>query len=141
MSLYCLVYTSIANQKMSDDDLKDLLEKIRNNNEGRDVTGMLLYLDPFFIQVLEGEEAMVTELFNRIKQDSRHRKVSLLYKKPIEERGFSNWTMGFSKISNKDIETIEGFSDFLQRPTHESFRFTHSEVDELLHKFKYEILF
>ena len=26
MSLYCLVYTSIASQKMSDDDLKDLLK-------------------------------------------------------------------------------------------------------------------
>lgn len=141
MSLYCLVYTSIANQKMSDDDLKDLLKKTRNKNETSAVTGMLLYLDPFFIQVLEGEEAMVNGLFNRIKQDSRHHKVSLLYKKPIEERSFSNWTMGFSRISYKDLENIEGFSDFLQRPTPEFFRFSHSEVDELLHKFKYEILF
>jgi len=29
MSLYCLVYTSISNQKMSDDNLKELLKKSR----------------------------------------------------------------------------------------------------------------
>ena len=28
------------------------------------ITGMLLYLDPFFIQILEGEEAIVDEWFN-----------------------------------------------------------------------------
>jgi hypothetical protein len=141
MSLYCLVYTSIASQKMTDDDLKDLLVRIRKKNEARQATGMLLYLDPFFMQVLEGEEAMVNKLFNLIKQDARHHNVSLIYKKPIEERYFSNWTMGFSKVSHENIAAMEGFSDFLQRPTTEFFNESPSKVDELLYKFKYEILF
>ena len=102
---------------------------------------MLLYLDPFFMQVLEGQEATVDKLFNLIKQDSRHHKVSLIYKKPIEGRYFSNWTMGFSKISHENIDTMEGFSDFLQRPTSEFFSNSPSKVDELLYKFKHEILF
>jgi hypothetical protein len=116
-------------------------KKIRKKNETRHVTGMLLYLDPFFMQVLEGEEAMVNDLFNLIKQDSRHHKVSLIYKKPIEERYFSNWTMGFSKISHENIAIMEGFSDFLQRPTAEFFSNSPSKVEELLYKFKHEILF
>ena len=141
MSLYCLVYTSIASRKMSDEDLKVLLKTIRKNNEIRHITGILLYLDPFFIQVLEGREAIVNNLFTRIKQDSRHNKVSLIYKKPIEERYFSDWTMGFSKITYENISTMEGFSDFLQRPTAEFFSNSPSKVDELLYKFKHEILF
>ena len=141
MSLYCLVYTSIASRKMSDDDLKVLLKTIRKNNEIRQVTGILLYLDPFFIQVLEGEEGIVNNLFTRIKQDSRHNKVSLIYRKPIDERYFSNWTMGFSKITYENVSTMEGFSDFLQRPTVEFFSNSPSKVDELLYKFKHEILF
>lgn len=141
MSLYCLVYTSIASRKMSDDDLKILLKTIRKNNEIRHITGILLYLDPFFIQVLEGREAIVNNLFTRIKQDSRHNKVSLIYRKPIEERYFSDWTMGFSKITYENISTIEGFSDFLQRPTAEFFSNSPSKVDELLYKFKHEVLF
>lgn len=141
MSLYCFVYTSIASRKMSDDDLKILLKTIRKNNEIRHITGILLYLDPFFIQVLEGREAIVNNLFTRIKQDSRHNKVSLIYRKPIEERYFSDWTMGFSKITYENISTIEGFSDFLQRPTAEFFSNSPSKVDELLYKFKHEVLF
>ena len=102
---------------------------------------MLLYLDPFFMQVLEGQEATVNKLFNLIKQDSRHHKVSLIYKKPIEERYFSNWTMGFSKIGHEKLVTMEGFSDFLQKPTAEFFSNSPSTVNELLYKFKHEILF
>jgi len=141
MSLYCLVYTSIACQKISDDDLQDLLNKTRKKNETRDVTGVLLFLDPFFMQVLEGEETMVNDLFNLIKQDARHDKVSLIYRKPIDERYFPDWKMGFSKITHENISTLEGFSDFLQTPTPEFFRNSHSKVDELLYKFKYEMLF
>jgi len=145
MSLYCLVYTSIANQKMSDDNLKELLKKSRLKNERKNVTGMLLYLDPFFIQILEGEEAIVNESFNIIKQDSRHHKVKIIYKKPIEQRSFPNWTMGFNKISDENLEAAEGFSDFLQRPTSHFFSDSPSETEKMLEKFldmfKHETLF
>ena len=145
MSLFCLVYTSLANQKMSDDNLKDLLKKARLKNETLNITGMLLYLDPFFIQILEDEEAIVNETYNIIKQDSRHVQVKLIYKKPIEERSFPNWTMGFNKISDENVEAVEGFSDFLQRPTSEFFSDSPSEIEKMLEKFldmfKHETLF
>ncbi|MFI3190318.1 MAG: BLUF domain-containing protein [Methylococcales bacterium] len=141
MSLHCLVYTSLSRQKLSDDNIKYFLQLIRHKNEIEQVTGMLVYLDPFFIQVLEGEETTVNRLFDIIKNDPRHYKVSLIYKKPIAERHFSNWTMGFSKISYKDIEMLDGFSDFLQKPSIEFFNRSPNEVDELLYKFKHEILF
>ena len=145
MSLYCLVYTSLANQKMSDDNLKDLLKKSRLKNERKNVTGMLLYLDPFFIQILEGEEAIINESFNIIKQDSRHHKVKIIYKKPIEERSFPNWTMGFNKISDENVDAVEGFSDFWQRPTSDFFSDSPSETEKMLEKFldmfKHETLF
>ncbi|HBA65177.1 MAG TPA: blue light sensor protein, partial [Methylococcaceae bacterium] len=72
MPLYCLVYTSVSSQEMSDDDLKALLKKAREKNKKLNITGMLLHLDPFFIQILEGEETVVLDSFNRIKEDSRH---------------------------------------------------------------------
>ena len=145
MSLYCLVYTSISNQKMSDDNLKDLLKKSRLKNATLNITGMLLYLDPFFIQILEGEEAVVDEWFIIIKQDSRHHKVKIIYKKPIEERSFPNWTMGFNKISDENVEAVEGFSDFLQRPISGYFSESPSEIEKMLERFldmfKHETLF
>ena len=145
MPLYCLVYTSISNQKMSDDNLKELLKKSRLKNKTLNITGMLLYLDPFFIQILEGEEAIVNESFKIIKQDSRHHKVKIIYKKPIEERCFPNWTMGFNKISDENVEAVEGFSDFLQRPISDFFSDSPSEnekkLEQFLDRFKHETLF
>jgi len=145
MSLYCLVYTSISNQKMSDDNLKDLLKKARLKNETLNITGMLLYLDPFFMQILEGEEAIINERFKIIKQDSRHHKVKIIYKKPIEERSFPNWTMGFNKISDENLEAVEGFSDFWQQPISDFFSDSPSEnekkLEQFLDRFKHETLF
>jgi hypothetical protein len=122
---------------MSDDSLKDLLKNLRLKNQQLNVTGMLLYLDPFFIQILEGEEDVVNALFNAIKQDVRHQRVKVIYKKPIEKRCFPNWTMGFNKISDEDVETIEGFSDFLQHPTSEFFGNSSTETEKELKKFLY----
>ncbi len=145
MSLYCLVYTSISNQEMSDDSLRDLLEKSRAKNKTLDITGMLLYLDPFFIQFLEGEEAIVNESFDIIKQDLRHQKVSLIYKRPIEKRSFPNWTMGFNKINDKNLTTIEGYTDFWHRPTSDFFGDSPTEIEQKLEKllvmFIHETLF
>ena len=134
MSLYCLVYTSISNQEMSDDSLRDLLEKSRAKNKTLHITGMLLYLDPFFIQFLEGEEAIVNESFNIIKQDSRHHKVSLIYKRPIDKRSFPNWTMGFNRINDKNLTEIEGFTDFWHRPTSNFFGAAPTEIEKKLEK-------
>ena len=102
---------------------------------------MLLYLDPYFIQILEGEHDVILAAFDRIKKDKRHHKVSVIYKKQIERRCFSNWTMGFNKVDKEEIEVIDGFSDFLQQPSVEFFQESPSKIDELLLMFKHEILF
>ena len=141
MSLYCLVYTSVSSQKMSDDDLKKILEKSREKNRKSNVTGMLLYLDPYFIQVLEGEEETIDSIFNTINQDSRHQKVSIIYKQPLDKRYFSNWFMGFNKLHHKDLDNLEGFSDFLQHPNPALAEDLHPEIETILRKFKNETLF
>lgn len=141
MSLYTLVYTSITSQKISDDLLKDILEKSRKKNRRLNITGMLLYMDPYFIQVLEGEEATVSAAFEKIRQDPRHQKISVIYKKPITERVFANWSMGFNKFTQQNMGDIEGLSDFLQRPTPELLAKPHNPVMELLNMFRREILF
>lgn len=141
MSTHTLIYTSVASQKMTDNDLKELLKKSRENNSLLDITGMLLYLDPFFIQVLEGDEMMIDKAFDTIKEDPRHYKVSIIYKKLIPSRLFPDWTMGFNKVNRESIEKIEGYSDFLQKPSIEFFNKSPNKVFELLDMFKREILF
>ncbi|MEQ1637756.1 MAG: BLUF domain-containing protein [Methylococcales bacterium] len=145
MPPYCLIYTSVANQKMTDETLKALLTKSRLKNASLSITGMLLYLDPYFMQILEGTEATVTESFNIIKQDPRHHKVRLIYKKPIEARAFPNWTMGFNKINPDNFDAVEGFTDFWQKQTADFFSASPTETEKVLthflERFKDESLF
>lgn len=140
MSNYCYVYTSISKRKLSEEHLKRLLKKSRQKNQSQNISGMLLYLDPFFIQILEGEERIVDTLFSTIKQDPRHYKVSLIYKKPIEKRSFADWSMGFNVVKPESVADIEGFSDFFANPAIDSSHIP-EEIDRLLKMFKDETLF
>lgn len=140
MSDYCFVYTSVSKRKLSEDHLKNLLKKSRQKNLNRNISGMLLYLDPFFIQILEGEEQAVNTLYSTIQQDPRHYKVSLIYKKPIQQRSFADWSMGFNVVKPENVANIEGFSEFLANPTTDYWQLPH-EIDRLLKMFKDETLF
>ncbi len=141
-TLFHLIYVSVAAHTFSDDDLKVLLKKARTKNEKLNVTGMLLYRDGLFLQVLEGEEKALDELYgNVISKDVRHKKVWMIYKKPVEKRSFQNWTMGFNKIEGKQIENLEGFTDFLECPTLDFFNNSPNKAEELLNCFKDETLF
>lgn len=141
MSLHCLVYVSLATKDMQDKELRGMLKAARAKNERLGVTGMLLYRDGFFIQALEGEEETIDTLFARIATDSRHRDVTLVYKKPISQRGFPDWTMGFSRMTEGELEKMEGYSDFLQNPTPQFFTARPSYAQSLLENFKADLLF
>lgn len=141
MSLNCLVYVSLANKAMEDNELKVLLKFARVKNEKLGITGMLLYRDGFFIQALEGEQATVEALFARIAVDTRHRDVMKLYQKPIAQRAFPDWTMGFSRMDDGTLQTLEGFSDFLKNPSTQFFTQSPSYAQALLENFKADLLF
>ena len=94
-----LVYVSSATRLFTDAQIADILATSRRNN-GRDgITGVLLYKTGSVIQVLEGGEAEVHLLFEKIKADTRHRQVTLIYERPIDVREFSSWAMGFRLLA------------------------------------------
>lgn len=142
MTLISLVYVSFSSHLLTDDELKDILEVSRENNQSKNITGMLLYRDRFFIQALEGEEGIVVPLYEKIKQDDRHQNVLLVHKGRIDSRTFPSWSMGFNKISDETVESLPGFTDFLDDP-HDSTYFTDhpDRATTLLDSFKNEIYF
>jgi len=110
---YTIIYISRATQKMSEDDLVDLLNVSRKNNILNDVTGMLLYRNGEFMQALEGEKSKIEALYDKISKDSRHDQIVVLSRKNIVERVFSNWSMGFENLSGTALNDIDGYSDFI----------------------------
>ena len=112
--LYELLYTSVAKWKMSSNELIELLEQSREKNLRLNITGLLVYHNREFIQVLEGEKETVLELYDTITQDERHTCVKTFWESTISERGFSKWAMGFINPENLASLTLEGYSRLLK---------------------------
>jgi hypothetical protein len=94
-----IVYTSTAVHPFSEADLTALLTTSRHNNAQTLVTGMLLYREGRFLQVLEGPAMSVRERMSIIIEDSRHRAVRVLIEDTAEQRQFPDWTMAYESIS------------------------------------------
>ena len=114
-ALYHLGYVSTEAVKFSDEALIALLTEARNANTDRNVTGLLLYREGSFYQVLEGSESEVMATFHDIESDPRHKEVRLLFSGETESREFADWQMGFLNLDGIDLETLSGFSDFMTR--------------------------
>lgn len=93
-----MLYVSGASPQMSDTEIEDILTASRRNNLRDGVTGMLLWADGVFIQVLEGEPDTVRSLYRRIQADDRHRNLMLVLEQVAENRLFSQWSMGFKQL-------------------------------------------
>ena len=115
-TLFCLVYVSSATELFSNDDLVALLSVSRRNNARDGITGMLLYRQGNFMQVLEGEEEKVHALHHRIQNDGRHHGLITMLQQPIAARQFGGWSMGFRNLSDPSLQGVSGYSDFLNQP-------------------------
>ncbi len=90
-----LVYASAATAPFTPDALKALLAKARMRNTTYGVSGMLLYHEGSFLQVLEGEPTHIDLIYHSIARDPRHRSPKVLFKSEIARREFPDWSMGY----------------------------------------------
>jgi hypothetical protein len=103
-----LVYISNAKTLLHDDELLEILNEARRYNEKYHITGVLLYSEGTFIQVLEGKDEDVDFVFQKIEQDTRHKNVLVLMDEPLPERNFPGWAMGFTSINAATSQQLIG---------------------------------
>lgn len=94
--IFQLIYYSLASKDLTYSDLENILKVSRKNNEQLNITGILIYKDDQFIQVLEGEHENVLSVFNRIEHDQRNQNVRVLFQGETEKRLFEKWSMGYA---------------------------------------------
>ena len=113
MQLYFLIYVSIASDDLGSEQLLDLLHISRENNVRDDITGLLLYKERRFMQLLEGSETAVCATYGRIARDPRHHDATVLLQGETTERDFADWSMGFHDLDDEVARATPGFSPFL----------------------------
>lgn len=135
--LLSYAYVSVPVRRFPRAELVELLNVSRRNNARIGVTGMLLYKGGVFMQALEGPEAAVRALQERIGRDPRHRSVITVLEDWTEERQFGDWMMGFRDLDDPTVRLTPGYSEFLNVAlTGEEFAGQPSRARRLLVAFK-----
>ena len=110
--MFRLIYVSTARELMDKDALLGILAKAREKNARLGITGMLLYKDGNFLQLLEGEESLVRDVYATIARDTRHFDTMITMEEAVNERMFTEWSMGFHDLSDPALQSLPGFAPF-----------------------------
>jgi hypothetical protein len=103
-----LLYVSNSVRDFAQAELEDILAVSRRNNAAAGITGMLLYMDGAFLQVLEGEAEPVKQTYARIRQDVRHWGAQTLIDQDAP-RAFAQWSMGFERLAKGRLDARQVF--------------------------------
>ena len=103
-----LLYRSFSQVPLTERQLQHILEKSQVNNLEQGITGLLLYRNNTFIQLLEGPEKEVLSCMQRIRKDPRHFGSSVVFLNKSDQRLFPAWSMSHipQKKITKPLDTI-----------------------------------
>jgi hypothetical protein len=98
-----LLYISSATRPMLGIDVESILFTARRFNRNSQITGMLISSPSHFMQILEGEEAVVRQTYDRICDDPRHRAHVILREIEVADRQFGEWTMASHIVRDSEL--------------------------------------
>lgn len=117
--MYHLVYMSSTATPIHRSTLDIILKVSREKNAQLGLTGMLLYADQVFLQLLEGSHEAVFSVYERIAKDPRHKNPIKLLELETSQRVCANWTMAYEDLKPEDLPgydpskiTYEGILDY-----------------------------
>lgn len=94
MILNRLVYVSTPADGVSVSTVAEIVRGARIKNMKKSIFGYLCANSDYFIQCLEGDEALVNALYKNIAKDPRHHSIELKQCEPCQSHFFSQWNMG-----------------------------------------------
>ena|ERR1700744_1288589 len=135
--MYYIIYSSTGTKQFTEDELTAILSKSVTNNTRDSITGVLLYHEGSFIQLLEGEEETIRETYKRITGDSRHKHVTTIASGELKQRNFPDWAMGFKSINAEALKELRGdFEPAIQTSTDSNDTFSASLLNAFIRAVK-----
>ncbi len=107
-----LLYSSNLSKDQDPKVIQDILAKARHFNPINNVTGILLFRNGEFLQLLEGDKFDVYFTYKKIRDDKRHYKLKILHESVIQDRLFSGWSMAYKDektsidFMNQEIKSL-----------------------------------
>ena len=100
---YRLIYSSAAAPDLDLADLEAMLAESRIRNKARGITGVLVFVDNVFLQILEGQKDKVLDLLRTIERDPRHSGLKVFFEEEIDEPAFASWSMAYLSPGTGDV--------------------------------------
>ena len=88
-----LLYRSFSKGGATKNQLAAILEKSQAANLENGLTGLLVFRNNTYLQLLEGSEDDVLNCLKRIRKDPRHHTISTVFLAKSDQRLFPTWSM------------------------------------------------
>ena len=75
-----------------------------------------MHRDGYFLQIIEGEQDVIEDLFQRLNNDTRHKNIKMILDRSVESRLFSNWAMGCADFDEPELSMLPGIRTDLSNP-------------------------
>lgn len=108
-----LIYVSQRTDPTDAMLVRDIAIEASQTNRTLGISGILMAVGNFFLQVLEGKKESVDQLLEKIDGDARHSDIQVLYRGALPDRIFGQWSMGCVR-SNENIVQSEAIIPKLQ---------------------------
>ena len=108
MRLRRIAYTSKAKEPFSKRNLLDLMHESRTYNTLDDISGVLIYRQHHFLQIIEGEPEAIKDLLARLLLDPRHSEIKIIHNCAADSRLFPNWVMDCADFDDPKLSLIPG---------------------------------
>lgn len=103
-----LVYISRASEEFRTRAARQQLKiYAQTENAKHDITGLLIYCEGHFVQIIEGEAAAIDTLYAKIARDKRHSESKILLRSVTSMRMFSKWSMGIVETEDEPDTQIK----------------------------------
>lgn len=101
-----LIYVSEAQKSLTKLDFNAIIKVAIKNNEEMGITGILIFENGHFFQLLEGEAIHIDNLLSILRKDSRHKNIQIIYDKINSNRLVANWAMSYLDLTdiNSDLK-------------------------------------
>lgn len=109
MSNVFLIYVSNRTDPTDAMLARDIAIESTQSNRTKEVSGILMAVGNYFLQVLEGQEGVVDPLLEKIAQDERHTDIRVLYRGDLPDRIFGQWSMGCVQSNGETVQSESHF--------------------------------
>lgn len=106
-SLFQLIYSSYSRMPaLLPSEVSRLVQGCFEVNRKLGITGLLLYDGNQFVQLIEGPEESVREVYSKIETDPRHQSVEKLFERKVTKRHFGSWHMGYRSTNKDELQRV-----------------------------------